>query len=86
MLTKREKQIATLAYFNGIIGNDLLNGKIDWDVERMNSHIIACSNDILTEIGLKVEKKVWIEFYSYVKEMDALTKILIKEILHDSGN
>ncbi len=83
MLNKREKQIATLAYFNGIIGNDYMNGKIDWDEERMNSHIIACSNDILTEIGLKVDKKTWIEFYAYVKEMDALTKILIKELLRE---
>ena len=78
MLSNREKELVTLAYYQGTCDNQLLaDPKADKVLIR--EAVKVATEKILEELGLSLPNAT--EFNAFMDEMDEITKILLKE--HD---
>lgn len=78
MLSNREKELVTLAYYQGTCDNQLLaDPKADEVLIR--EAVKVATEKVLEELGLSLPNAI--EFNAFMDEMDEITKILLKE--HD---
>ena len=78
MLSNREKELVTLAYYQGTCDNQLVaDPKADKVLIR--EAVKVATEKVLEELGLSLPNAT--EFNAFMDEMDEITKILLKE--HD---
>jgi len=76
MLSNREKELVTLAYYQGTCDNQLISDpKADEKLTR--EAVKVATIKVLEELGLNLPDAS--EFNDFMDEMDEITKILIKE-------
>jgi len=77
MLSNREKELCTLAYYQGTCDNQLLsNPKENEQVVR--EAVKVATEKVLEELGLHLPDAT--EFNAFMDELDEITKILLKEM------
>jgi len=76
MLSGREKELVTLAYYHGTCDNAILSDpKIDIDLHRKS--VGLATQKVLNELGLDVPDPK--EFMDFMKELEVITQYLLKE-------
>ena len=82
VLSNREKILFAIAYYQGTADN--FAGSRGFDQEWAHAHAINCANDVLDELGLKIETPILKEIVEYNKEMDEITHFLCKEAIENA--
>lgn len=76
MLSNREKELVTLAYYQGTCDNQLIS-EPNADEKMIREAVKIATVKVLEELGLNLPDSS--EFNAFMDEMDEITKILIKE-------
>ena len=76
MLSNREKELVTLAYYQGTCDNQLIS-EPNADEKLIRDAVKIATIKVLEELGLNLPDSS--EFNAFMDEMDEITKILIKE-------
>lgn len=76
MLSNREKELVTLAYYQGTCDNQLIS-EPNADEKLIRDAVKIATVKVLEELGLNLPDSS--EFNAFMDEMDEITKILIKE-------
>ncbi len=76
MLSNREKELVTLAYYHGTCDNAILNdAAIDIPLHRKS--VGLATEKVLNELGLDLPDPK--EFMDFMKELEVITQYLLKE-------
>jgi hypothetical protein len=76
MLSGREKELVTLAYYHGTCDNAILNdAAIDIPLHRKS--VGLATEKVLNELGLDLPDPK--EFMDFMKELEVITQYLLKE-------
>jgi hypothetical protein len=76
MLSNREKELVTLAYYQGTCDNQLLSDP-KTDEKMIREAVKIATEKVLEELGLNLPDAS--EFNAFMDELDEITKILLKE-------
>jgi len=76
MLSGREKELVTLAYYHGTCDNAILTDNTI-DVQLHRKSVGIATEKVLNELGLDLPDPK--EFMDFMKELEVITQYLLKE-------